>query len=245
MSLFTAQPTESPQRFQTMLRSLFWTFCKPRFVVLIGPPGAGKGTLANELAAFLEIPNVSMGDLFRREQANGTTLGAMLSDLINAGKFAPDELTIAVLKKELLKRKYWRGAILDGFPRNINQAMLLSTMLEEQGASLTAVIQLSAPESDLLDRLAYRLTCSNKDCGRTFNLKMLPPKISGVCDHCQSRLYQRPDDAPAVIESRLATYRTQTAPLVEFYTSAGLLKTVCADNATGKDKVLKAAVGLF
>lgn len=96
MSVLSTQPTESPQRFRTILRTLFWTFCKPKFVVFVGPPGAGKGTVANELAAYLKIPNVSMGDLFRREQANGTALGVMLSDLINAGKFAPDEVTIAV-----------------------------------------------------------------------------------------------------------------------------------------------------
>jgi adenylate kinase len=233
------------RRLKTMLRSLLWTICKPRFVIFVGPPGAGKGTITNELAAFLKIPTLSMGDLFRREQAQGTTIGAMLSELINSGKFAPEQVAISLLEKELLEFRYWRGGILDGFPRNINQATLLCAMLKKQGAKLEIVIELAVPEADLLERLAYRLTCSNKQCGRTFNLNMLPPKVSGVCDHCQSKLYQRPDDAPAVIESRLATYRTLTAPLVEFYSNAGLLKTVCADNATGKDSVLKAVIDLF
>jgi adenylate kinase len=233
------------QRLKTMLRSLFWTICKPRFVVFVGPPGAGKGTITNELAAFLKIPTLSMGDVFRREQAEGTAIGVMLSELINSGKFASDDVAISLLDKELLNFRYWWGGILDGFPRNINQATLLWAMLKKRGAKITVVVELAVPEADLLERLAYRLTCSYKHCGRTFNLKMLPPKVSGVCDHCQSKLYQRPDDAPAVVQTRLDIYHKQTAPLVEFYTNAGLLRTVRADNATGKDSVLQTVIGLF
>lgn len=216
-------------------RNVLWRLRKPRFIVLMGGPGAGKGTLAAQLAPSLGIAHLSTGDAFRRELATQSDFAKQVESYIKAGKLVPDHLTIQVVRRELQQRRFRRGAVLDGFPRTLEQAQMLDALLTGWGASVERVVLLEVDEPVLIERLSLRRTCSNKSCGRSYHLKYEPPKEAGICDVCKSPLYQRSDDVPEAISERLVTYRRESKPLCDYY--QGNLVSVRSTQGTTKEEV--------
>jgi len=196
----------------------------PLFLVLLGAPGAGKGTQARLLSEKLGIPQVSTGDIFRENLNKGTKLGLLAKGYMEKGELVPDEITVAMVKERISRPDCASGAILDGFPRTIAQAEALDRILAEKGASLTAVPYIKVSEEVLLARLSGRWICRN--CGAVYHMIYNPPKVPGVCDICGGELYQREDDKPEVAKNRLKVYFEQTAPLIEYYKRRGLLVEV-------------------
>lgn len=202
---------------QALVRILYWTLKRPRYIVLMGGPGAGKGTLATRISTALKLEHLSMGDLLRREKSSGSPLGKEVAGYVDTGQLVPDELAMRLLDSELSKWRYRNGAIFDGFPRRISQAKLLDEFLTRLRTEISQVIYLDISQEDLIERLAFRRTCSNPECGRSYHLKFEPPKEPGRCDECHSQLYQRPDDNADVIADRLAVFQQQTLPLLDYY----------------------------
>lgn len=194
-----------------------WFILPPRFIILLGGPGAGKGTLATQLAPALGLAHLSTGDAFRRELAAKTKFAEQVESYIKAGKLVPDDLTLQIVRRELMRLRYWRGAVFDGFPRTRAQAEMLTQLLESWGVKVERVILLEVEEPVLIERLSLRRTCSNKSCGRSYHLKYEPPKEADICDACKSPLYQRSDDVPEVIRERIETYRRESKPLCDYY----------------------------
>ena len=194
---------------------------RPIYIVLLGPPGVGKGTQAAMLEKALGIPHVASGDLFREAIKQGTELGRLAKSYMDRGELVPDEVTIAMVRQRLAEPDCQRGAILDGFPRTIEQAEALEAALAEEGKALNAVLYIKASEETLLARLAGRWTC--RRCGAVYHSLFDPPKEAGKCDRCGGELYQRPDDTPEVQRRRIQVYLAQTAPLIEYYRRKGLL----------------------
>lgn len=189
--------------------------------VLLGPPGAGKGTQAVKLVDKYQVPHISTGDIFRKNISEGTELGVKAKSYIDAGKLVPDELTCEIVTSRLLENDCANGFLLDGFPRTIFQADKLDQFLKENGMKLDIVINLSVPSEQIISRLSGRRIC--RSCGASYNIVTIPPKKEGVCDRCGGELYQRKDDAPETVASRLKTYDEQTAPLVDYYKNTGAL----------------------
>lgn len=185
-------------------------------IVLLGPPGSGKGTYASILTKKLEIPHISTGDLVRDEIKAGTKLGKEAAEYVNRGELIPDEKILEILKNRVSKQDCVKGFILDGYPRTIKQAEDLNKI-----AKIDVVVNLNVSDQIIIDRLGYRLTC--KSCGAIYNEKTLKPKKPGVCDKCGGPLYKREDDKPEVIKERLNVYREKTQPLIDFYKAKGLL----------------------
>lgn len=225
-------------------RNVTWRFSRPRYITLLGGPGAGKGTVAVELAPTLGLTHLSTGALIRKEIAQGTSLGMQVKDLIEKGQLAPDHLVMQILVEALKSPENRRGVILDGFPRTLAQAKMLDELLASWGVKLEKAVWLELSEDDLIERLSLRRTCSNQSCGRSYHLKFEPPKDAGRCDVCQSELYQRKDDAPEAIRTRLATYKVESAPLREYYqgTKGGVLAFINPTNAMTKKEVLAKVV---
>lgn len=194
------------------------------FVVLLGGPGAGKGTQAERLAEALGIPQVSTGDLFRENLGNATELGLLAKGYMERGELVPDEVTVGMVRERLSRPDAARGAILDGFPRTIAQAEALESLLADLGSELAVVPYIKVPEEVLLARLAGRWTCRN--CGAMYHQMFSPPEEAGVCDRCGGELYQRPDDTPETQKHRIEVYFEQTAPLIDYYQDKGLLAEV-------------------
>ena len=192
-------------------------------IVLLGPPGAGKGTLSEILLRDEKLAHVSTGDIFRSEIGKGSDLGKLAKSYIDAGKLVPDEVVADMVAAKLLSAECADGFLLDGFPRTINQAGLLENALAKAGKKLDAVILFDAPE-ELLQRLTARLTC--RKCGASYNKIFSKPKQEGVCDSCGGELYQRSDDSLETAKNRLSVYKEQTFPLIEYYTKKSLLSKI-------------------
>jgi adenylate kinase len=196
-------------------------------IVLLGPPGAGKGTQAKILAQKLALPHLSTGDLLRNNVAGKTKLGLEARAYMEKGALVPDKLVSDMLKDRLLKPDMQRGFILDGYPRNLAQAKTLEDVLRGAGRGIDLVMYLDAGEPVIIQRLGGRLVC--KICGANFHVKNMPPKKAGLCDNCGGELFQRPDDNAQTIKERLKVYQQESAPLISYYQENGLLKTVSSD----------------
>ncbi len=190
-------------------------------IIMLGPPGAGKGTQAKMLVEKLGIPQISTGDMLRAAVKEGTPMGLKAKEYMDGGKLVPDEVVIGIVKDRLGADDCAKGFILDGFPRTIPQAEALDKVLAEMGRKIEYVVNVAVPESELLDRLTGRRTC--KKCGAMYHVKFNPPKKEGVCDKCGGELYQRDDDKEETILNRLKVYNDQTAPLIEYYKGQGVL----------------------
>ena len=194
------------------------------FYIIIGPPGAGKGTQATILAEKCKIPHISSGNIFRENLQNRTELGKRAKEYMDKGELVPDDITIQMVINRLSQQDCENGALLDGFPRTPLQAEALSAFLAEKGKQIEAALLIEVPAEELIDRLSGRWTCKAE--GHVYHLKYNPPKKDGICDIDSSPLYQRDDDKRETVEQRIKVYKDQTAPLVEYYESKGLLKKV-------------------
>ncbi len=211
------------------------------YAVLLGGPGAGKGTQAERLARNLDIPQVSTGDLFRENLKKETDLGLLAKQYMERGELVPDEVTVGMVRERLSRPDAGSGAILDGFPRTIAQAEALAELLEDLGAELGDVFYIKVPDDVLLKRLSGRWTC--RSCGAMYHEIFQPPQEAGVCDKCGGELYQRPDDTPETQRHRIEVYFEQTAPLIDYYREKGLLVEV--DGRQGIEEIQAALLGLI
>jgi adenylate kinase len=190
-------------------------------LVLVGPPGAGKGTQAEFIAEHFKIPKISTGDIFRANVSGGTDLGKLAKKYMDAGDLVPDEVTIAMVRDRLGQDDAKDGFLLDGFPRTIGQADELDAILGELGTKLSVVLDLEVDNDEVVRRLSGRRLC--KRCGHVWHVEFDPPKVENVCDRCGGELYHRDDDYPETVRHRLEVYTQQTRPLIEFYDSRGQL----------------------
>lgn len=202
------------------------------FVVLMGGPGAGKGTQAKRLEKALGLPQIATGDLFRENLKNVTELGRLAQSYMDAGELVPDEVTVAMVKERLSRQDAINGAILDGFPRTLSQADALAKLLADMGAAVNVVPYIHVKPELLLKRLAGRWTC--KVCGHVYHILFSPPERPGICDLDGSELYQRDDDTEETQRRRIQVYFRQTAPLLDYYRDQGLLVEVDGDQSIEK-----------
>jgi adenylate kinase len=190
-------------------------------IVLVGPPGAGKGTQAQFIASHLAIPKISTGDIFRSNVTQGTPLGRQAKEYMNRGDLVPDEVTIAMVRDRLSEEDAQPGFLLDGFPRNVPQAETLKKQLMDWDTRLTVVLELVVDEDEVVRRLSGRRTC--RRCERVWHIMFDPPTRDGICDACGGELFQRDDDREQTVRHRLEVYKQQTAPLVSYYADEGVL----------------------
>lgn len=198
-------------------------------LIFLGPPGSGKGTQAKRLTAEKKWPQLSTGDMFRANIAQGTKLGLEAKQLMDQGQLVPDSVVIGMVKERVQEPDCQAGFILDGFPRTIPQAEALDQLLAIQKRKVDRVVEFKIEDSELVGRLSGRRTCSN--CGTMYHVKTQPTKIDAVCDVCGGKVVQRSDDQAEVIEKRLEVYHDQTSPLVQFYARQGKLKTIDASQS--------------
>jgi len=198
-------------------------------VAFLGPPGAGKGTQARELAHAWGVPQIATGDMLREAVAGGTALGREAKRYMDQGALVPDDVVVGAMKERLARPDAARGFILDGFPRTIGQAEALTQMLKELGQELEAVVYFDVAQPELLRRLTGRRVC--RQCGSSFHVAFAPPARDGVCDRCGGELYQREDDSEATVANRLHVYARQTAPLLDYYRDRALLRPIAGAGA--------------
>lgn len=194
------------------------------YIIMLGAPGTGKGTIGAEICKHYNLTHVATGDIFRNEMKNQTELGKQAEQYISKGQLVPDEITIAMCIKTLDSLE--EGALLDGFPRTIQQAEALKEYLTKNGKEITTVINLCVPDEDIIKRTSSRIICPNKECGASFNTIFMPPKVEGICDKCGSTLTKRKDDNPETIKQRLEVYYKNTQPLIDYYKNEGVLESV-------------------
>ena len=195
-------------------------------IIMLGAPGTGKGTIASILTEKLGMPQVSTGDIFRKNIKEGNELGKLAEKYISKGQLVPDDVTIEIVEERLKQKDVENGIILDGFPRTVYQAERLDKILEKEGKKVDIVINLTTPEEEIIERIVNRRVCSNPECKATYNITMHPSKVEGICDICGSKLVQRGDDSDEnAIKQRLAIYDEKTSPLIDFYTKKGVLVT--------------------
>jgi adenylate kinase len=197
------------------------------YIILLGAPGAGKGTQAVMLAEKKELVQVASGDLFRKALQQETELGKKAKVYMDKGQLVPNEITIAMVLERLAQPDTQKGAILDGFPRNIEQAKALDNALAKQSRVIDTVINIKITEAEVVKRLSGRWVCRN--CQTPYNAAANPPKVEGRCDRCGGELYQRDDDKPATVKNRLKVYEKETAPLIDYYKTAGKLAEVVSE----------------
>ena len=210
-------------------------------LIMLGAPGAGKGTQAAKIVKNFSIPQISTGDMFRAAVKEGTDLGKAAKACMDAGKLVPDEVTIGIVRERLSKDDCKNGFILDGFPRTVAQADALEKILGELGKKISCVLNISVPAEYLIERAVGRRIC--KKCGATFHIKFNPPKAENICDVCGGELYLRADDNEAAMKNRLAAYESSTRPLIDYYKKAGLYKEI--DGRQAIDKVTEDLVNVL
>lgn len=198
-------------------------------IILMGPPGAGKGTQAEKIKAAYPIPHISTGDMFREAVENGTPLGREAKKYMDEGKLVPDEVTIGIVEERLAQPDCEKGFLLDGFPRTTVQAEALDQVLGRLGKKVEAAINISVPDEILVERMTGRVTC--KDCKTVYHVKFNPPAKEGVCDRCGGELIQRSDDRGETVVKRLQVYNEQTNPLLDYYQKAGVLHNIDGNRA--------------
>ena len=197
-------------------------------LVLVGPPGAGKGTQAQFISSHFAVPKISTGDIFRANVSEGTELGVEARKFMDAGDLVPDEVTIAMVRDRLSYDDVSEGFLLDGFPRTVHQAEVLDEMLAERGKAVDVVLELVVDDDEVVRRLSGRRTC--RQCGHVWHVDFDPPATEGTCDRCSGELFQRDDDSEETIRHRLEVYADQTSPLIGYYGDKGVLRGV---DATG------------
>jgi len=202
-------------------------------LILIGPPGAGKGTQAGKLKVKYNIPHISTGDIFRKSFKSGTELGKKAREYMDKGELVPDDIVIEIVKERLLQKDCEGGFLLDGFPRTVPQAEKLDEFFKESGMKIDKVVDIAVGNDELIERLSGRRVC--KSCGETYHVTYMPPKEPGICDVCGGELYQRPDDNKETVANRIEVYDTQTRPLEDYYKKAGNIAFI--DGMTGLESV--------
>ena len=202
------------------------------FIVLLGAPGSGKGTVGKILAENLKLAHISTGDLFRENLKNETELGKEAKSYMDKGELVPDEITVRMLEKRMEEADVENGAILDGFPRTENQAVVLDKLLESKGNKVDMALNIDVPFDEIVERIANRRSC--KGCSEIYNVVFNPPKQEGKCDKCGGKLYQREDQKPEVVQNRLEVYRNTAEELIKYYKNKGVLRTEKAGDKAGR-----------
>ncbi|OGS37080.1 MAG: adenylate kinase [Elusimicrobia bacterium RIFOXYB2_FULL_49_7] len=204
-------------------------------LILLGPPGAGKGTQAKKIAQKYNVPHISTGDIFRETAASGSELGKKLQSYMSAGKLVPDEVVIEIVNVRLTRADCKAGFLLDGFPRTVPQAQALDKVLADSGRSIDRVLSMAVNNEEIVKRLSSRRVCGK--CGASYNLISQSPKSEGICDLCSSPVILRADDNPETVRQRLKVYDEQTSPLIAYYKKAGVLREV--DGSKPVEEVFK------
>ncbi|HBA62961.1 MAG TPA: adenylate kinase [Lachnospiraceae bacterium] len=210
-------------------------------IIMLGAPGAGKGTQAKKIAEKYHIPHISTGDIFRANIKNGTELGKQAKTYMDQGLLVPDELTVNLVIDRVQKEDCANGYVLDGFPRTIPQAEALTKALEGLGEKLDYAIDVDVPDENIVNRMSGRRACVS--CGATYHVVYAAPKVEGICDTCGAELILRDDDKPETVQKRLGVYHEQTQPLIDYYTKAGILKSV--DGTRNLEEVFKSIVEIL
>ena len=203
-------------------------------IIMLGAPGTGKGTVAGILSKELNIPQVSTGDIFRKNMQEKTELGMKVESYISKGELVPDDITVKIVENRLKEDDAKNGVILDGFPRTVKQAEAIEKILEKEGKKIDLAINLTTPEEEIIERTSNRRVCSNPECKTVYNLVLNPSKVEGICDKCGSKLIARKDDNPETVKNRLNSYFLQSSPLVEYYDKKGNLYSALVSKTINK-----------